>query len=147
MNKTHILKFRAADVGELVAHAKAAKKHRPYYEDMGIEKDTPYITLVADHGVYLMSGGSPPMKVAGDKEKIRVVYAQGYDPYTEAVDSWHPRQRALNTRGDFSLRLPVRKLPARLDARSFGYVVVEWEDGQDCMIFGPDNYAVSLSDN
>lgn len=141
--KIHRLTFRATDVAELVAHATAAKKHRAYYEDMGVEKDNPSIYLVSDHGVYLMSGGQPSMKVHGSKGHIRVFYAHGYDPYTLPFESWYGAKRDLNTRGDFSLRIPLRKL-TELTPDTTGFLTISWEDGQDCMIFGPDNYSITL---
>ena len=104
------LTFRAGDVRVLLAHARAAKEHRPSYEDLFEpdyhkggkvkEKDgwpdsdnidptkiPAGLWLVKDDGVYLMSNGSPALLREEGKPNNVVVYASEANPKT-SEDCW-----------------------------------------------------------
>ena len=78
------------DVLALVDHAKGATKFwHPYYEC-----NVPGLLLVGDHGVYLMSNGSPglphPTKSTPERFRHFTVYALGMDPEHDP-DWWETR--------------------------------------------------------
>lgn len=139
----HKLTFKSQDVAKLVIHARKAKKHRPYYEDMGFTQIGAHLCLVGDAGVYLMSSGLPYLKKkGGEPNHSYVVYADGLDPSLD-FDLWWPRKQALQTRGDFALRIPIAAFD-KLDLKAKGTITIAWPTGQDCMIFGPDRFTVEL---
>lgn len=118
----HIIQFDAQEVGVLLAHAQQSKTHEPTYEqlfegkyrldgkdvtfkdhpkaaDMDQSKLPWGLTLVADHGVYLMSNGSPRDLVdsrrGAGKERMRVCYAKGLNPDVAGFDDWYERKRKV----------------------------------------------------
>lgn len=140
----HKLTFKAADVAVLVAHARKSAKHRSYYADMGITQIGACLNLVGDDGVYLMSSGIPHLpKKGGPSEHHHVVYAEGIDPRKDEFDVWWARKSDLETRGDFSMRIPIDVFD-KLPAKPKGTITVAWLEGQDCMIFGPERFTVEL---
>ena len=141
----HKLTFNAKDVAKLVVHARQSKKHRSYYADMGITQIGACLNLVGDAGVYLMSSGIPHLQLkGGESGHSHVVYAEGLDPQKVEFDVWWARKQALQTRGDFTLRIPIDAFD-KLDLKKpKGTIVVAWPTGQDCIIFGPDRFTVEL---
>jgi hypothetical protein len=146
----HKLHFKAHEVAQLMAHTDKHPKMTPYYEDMlGPEHydPRPRLYLVRDAGIYLMSGSTSTLRRPGaPKGHSRVVYAEGFDPHVD--EGWWDQAQALKTRGDFSLRIPLVEIPIKLWTPDFlnvpGYLRIQWPEGQDCMIFGPDQWWASL---
>lgn len=86
-----ILHFPREQVDALIAHTRAARRHKQLNDD----KDTkqPGLWLVADTGVYLMSNGLPKLSGA-DGENDLVAYAKEVNPKTMAFDAWWPAKTA-----------------------------------------------------
>ena len=98
------LKFKATDVAELVAHSKAAEKHRAPY---GIGEPVPGLFLVKDEGIYLMSNGQPTLPRKDGQKGTHVVYAQGFDPTErDRMEVWEDARAAVGG-DDFAEMLPL----------------------------------------
>jgi DUF3085 family protein len=80
------LTFSRSGVDRLIAHSKAAPKHRPTYGQA--EPIPPGLWLVGDDGVYLMSNGQPGLLQPGEKTKQFVVYATECDPTKMSFEAW-----------------------------------------------------------
>lgn len=84
-----ILIFHAAQLRRIVDHAKAAPEH-----DMGSDQEPePAVTLVGDHGVYLISNGLPRDKRRTGEARNFVAHALGINPYQD--NDWFETKRAL----------------------------------------------------
>jgi hypothetical protein len=105
------LRFAAAPVSELIAHALAAPEHSKGYGDNG--PGVPALVFVKDEGIYLMSSGIPgidcdgrPIPKATPRGHVhkqnKVVYADGF-----GEEASHEAMRAAVGGDDFAEYLPV----------------------------------------
>lgn len=124
------LTFKAGEVRRLLGHSKAAKEHRPSYEDLfdpayhkgGVVKldanewpDSGNIDrlripaglqLVGDQGVYLMSNGLPALLEDESTTRNVVAYALESDPRSE-FDDWYDAKRSIMGGDDCVITLPA----------------------------------------
>jgi hypothetical protein len=101
---TGVLIFKAAEVLPLALHSLDAQAWvRPSPADRdGAEAS---LVLVADQGVYLVSGGKPTL--AGPEGKgMAKAYAEGLAPGIDPFDSWYDRKLAIVGGDDFARPLP-----------------------------------------
>lgn len=97
--------FRTEQVLPLAQHALNSPEHSGAY---GEEATGPALFLVHDHGVYLMSNGTPRDLVPGSaSERCRVAYAKGCDPNVGEFDDWYGTSRDLVGGDDFVETLPL----------------------------------------
>lgn len=125
-----MLTFRASEVHRLLEHSKAAKEHRPSYEDLanpayhkgGVVKldadewpDSGNIDrlripagllLIADQGVYLMSNGLPALLAEPGGTRNAVAYALESDPGS-GFDDWYDAKRSIMGGDDCVITLPA----------------------------------------
>lgn len=116
-----ILSFNAEAVRRIVTHAKAAPAH-----DMGWLADTapqPAVMLVGDHGVYLMSNGSPRDPAEDNGGSTFVSYTLGIDPGHDA--DWWETKRALYGGDDGADTLLVIETLELLLARGEAFIRIE----------------------
>jgi len=93
--------FKADDMRRIVQHSLAAPAQRPMaYTTKPVS--APSIILVHDHGVYIMSNGTPRDLTEGDRSFV--AYAKGCDPRTDA-NHWD-KSRELVGGDDFAETLP-----------------------------------------
>ena len=104
---TGVLIFKAVDVLPLALHsldAQAWVRSSPADRD-GAEPREPSLVLVADQGVYLVSGGKPTL--AGPEGKgMAKAYAEGLAPGIDPFDSWYDRKLEIVGGDDFARPLP-----------------------------------------
>lgn len=124
------LTFKAGEVRRLLGHSKAAREHRPSYEDLfepayhkgGVVKldankwpDSDNIDrlripaglqLVGDQGVYLMSNGLPALLEDKSATRNIVAYALESDPRSE-LDDWYDAKRSIMGGDDCVITLPA----------------------------------------
>lgn len=83
------LTFDLAAVRELMAHAKAAPKHRPAYNDetTDINTEPAALMLVGDTGIYLVSNGLPRLEREDGKLGMKVLFASECNPETN--EDWY----------------------------------------------------------
>jgi len=104
--------FSVEEVKELVEHVKGSKKFRKPY---GEGEEYPALWFVHDQGLYLMSNGEPPQK--GEKEgKLRVAYADGFDPSKGEFEDWWDGAREIVGGDDFVEPIPVEDFEGVLSA-------------------------------
>lgn len=94
-----LLKFKTQDVKRVVSHALNSPNHHIPFD---VIPNQPAILIVHDHGVYLMSNGTPCDK-EGDKN--HVVYAQGCNPNTD--EDFYEESRYKVGGDDFAEPFPV----------------------------------------
>lgn len=106
------LRFNLDDLKRLVAHAKAAKEHRPGYD----QAPEPALFLVHDDGIYLMSSGIPRDLRDGQVEpngRSFVAYAKGFNADTDT--DVHERAAEAVGGDDFAEMLPLEGFTSALD--------------------------------
>lgn len=98
------LRFDPEEVRRVWEHSKASKHWRKVW---GEERHEPYLCLVHDHGVYLMSPGIPHLEREDKPESSFVAYAAGCNPDKQEFDDWWETSRILVGGDDFSEELPI----------------------------------------
>jgi hypothetical protein len=96
------LRFNPDDVRRVWEHSKASKYWRKVW---GEEQHEPYLLLVHDQGVYLMSPGIPHLEKSEEEpESSWVAYAEGCSP---ADEGWWETSRGLVGGDDFAEELSI----------------------------------------
>jgi hypothetical protein len=99
------LRFSPDDVRRVWEHSKASKHWRKVW---GEERYEPYLLLVHDQGVYLMSPGIPHLeKSEEDPETSWCAYAEGCNPDKQEFDDWWNTSRDLVGGDDFAEELSI----------------------------------------
>ncbi len=124
-----ILTFNVGEVRRLMEHAKAAKLHSPSYEDLfnpayhkggkvkkvngwpdhdNIDRAAipPALHLVKDHGIYVMSNGSPRQLIEGTDKSV-VAYAIEANPNKLEFDEWWETAGRIMGGDDCVITLPL----------------------------------------
>lgn len=107
--------FDAAVVRRIVEHSLAAPKQRPkaYTEDEAVA--APSVLLVHDHGIYLMSNGTPGDVINPETSQHFIAHAEGCNPATDG--EWWDTSRDLVGGDDFAETLPIAaEIKALIDA-------------------------------
>lgn len=145
------LKFKKSEVAKLIELSLAAKDYSPSYGDLynpkyrldgkepevGVfpkaeELDTkrigPGLTLVGDHGVYLISNSKDQAKTENNGRSFYVSYAKGLDPEKDE-ETWYDEKRHVWGSGDdftesFDSDL-VEMLRKEIAERPNGYFVID----------------------
>lgn len=124
------LTFKAREVRRLLEHSRAAREHRPSYEDLanpayhkggGVKLDASGwpdsdnidptrvpagLLLIADQGVYLMSNGLPALLAEPGGTRNAVAHALESDPGAEG-DDWYDAKRSIMGGDDCVITLPA----------------------------------------
>lgn len=114
-----LLRFNKSDVKLLLTHTKLAPAHTMPYGD-GVPAPAGLL-LVGDHGVYLMSNGSPNLLIDGTQGKpsptckAKVVYAEECNPETMPFDEWWEAKRNTFGGDDGVEFLPVDEVETGMD--------------------------------
>jgi hypothetical protein len=114
-----VLRFSPDDVKKVWEHAKACKHWRKVW---GEERHEPYLTLVHDQGVYLMSPGIPHLERPGAPERSWVAYARGCSP---ADNDWYSTSQDLVGGDDFAEELSIDVFDTMFDAYGDRLICVE----------------------
>ena len=99
-----VLVFNAADVLPLVQHSLSASEWVSPMREPETATE-PSVVLVADQGVYLVSGGRPGLARAEGKGSV-VAYAKGLQPRVDPFDDWYDGKVAIVGGDDFAEALP-----------------------------------------
>lgn len=96
--------FNPDEVRKIWEHSKASKYWRKVD---GEERYEPYLLLVHDQGVYLMSPGIPKLEHPGIPERSWVAYAKGCNAELEEHGDWWQTSQDLVGGDDFAEELPI----------------------------------------
>jgi hypothetical protein len=124
------LTFNVGEVRKIYEHAKAATAHSPDIahlfdpafhkggtvvkkdgwpdkDNLIMDKIPACLTLVGDHGIYLMSNGSPAQLKEEGKTSRVVVYAKESNPDSLEFDDWYTAKEVIFGGDDGSEPLPL----------------------------------------
>lgn len=117
------LRFNPDDVRKVWEHSKASKHWRKVW---GEERHEPYLLLVHDQGVYLMSPGIPHLEKSEEQpESSWVAYAEGCNPDKQEFDDWWHTSRGLVGGDDFAEELPMEAFDVMFEVYGAQLTVVE----------------------